>query len=155
MAWSRAEVDDRIRADIQAYSQHVICVGITKDDPDDALPFTYTIGNHERGLPEILLIGWCDDIAVRIVNILSRMQRDRKKGFQEGELVDYGAKCLARMIDGGSKGCAEYAFGVGTYYRVKAFEIRQVLLPDHEGRYPGEPGCLSPYSLQPLLSALY
>lgn len=137
----------RIADDISKYGQHIVSVGqyADKTHPDyseDFQPFAYTIGNHEKGLPELLYVGDIDDVYIQILNILGEMQRAQKKAFQHGEMIDYSAKFPARVIDAGLKGRKIYAFGVERYYNTEKFELLQVLLCDHNGKYPGEAGCL-------------
>jgi len=89
------------------------------------------------------------------LNILGQIQRERASPFRHGETVDFTARLPAKIIDAGQKGREEYAVQAGVYYRTEIFEVRQVLLPDQNGRYPGDPGCLPPYSEQPLLTATH
>jgi hypothetical protein len=151
----RDDIRKKVSADIGAFGQHLVGVGRSADDPDDFLPFVYTIGNHEAGLPELLLIGDSGDLGPRILNILGRMQRERASAFGHGELVDFSARLPARLSDARARGRDEYSVQVGVYYRTERFEVSQVLLPDADGRFPGETGCMPPYSLQPVLTATH
>lgn len=145
---------EKIRANIANYGQHVVCVGISKGDPADFLPFVYTIGNHQLGLPELLLIGQSDDLFVSIVNAVGEVQREGGKAFTHGERVDFSARLPALIVEAGQRGRDEYAVQAGVYYGTDNFEVRQILLPDRNGRFPGEAGCLPPYSDQVRLMML-
>lgn len=148
----REDIRARIAANIANHGQHVVCVGCSAGDPADFLPFAYTIGNHGAGLPELLLIGSINEIRVRILNILGQIQRDRGSAFQPGEIVEFTARLPARIVDAGRTGQAEYAIQAGVCYGTEQLDVRQVLLPDQHGRYPGDSGCLPPYSEQPVLT---
>lgn len=135
------EMRARIKADIELYGQHVVGVGHSHGDPADFLPFAYTIGNHGVNLPELLVIGGSGELHARILNIVGQTQRERGDAFRHGEMVDFTAALPARIVEAGRKGCEEYAVQAGVYYGADIFEVRQVLLPDQNGRYPGDPGC--------------
>lgn len=47
-------------------------------------PFSYSIGNHLKGLPELLIIGSCQ---APYLNEMSRLMIARGRPFDEGELV--------------------------------------------------------------------
>lgn len=143
---------ETIRQNILKYGQHIVLVQRSDGDPPDFQPFVYTIGNNDAGLPELLLIGDADEVYGRIVNILGQIQRERGTPFTVGELVDFTATLPARIIDAGRKGRKEYAVQAGVYYGRQDIAVMQVLLPDRNGRYPGDPDCEAPYCKQPLLT---
>lgn len=143
---------DVIAGHIRGSGQHLVSVHSGVGDPIGFQPFVYTIGNYGVGLPELLLVGDASDTRLRILNILGEMQRGRGSPFLHGESVDFTAKFPALICDAGQLGRDEYAVQVGVYYRTEDFEVRQVLLCDQNGRYPNDPGCLPPYSDQPVLT---
>ena len=147
---------DKVRAliagHIQDFGQHLITVQSAVGDPLDFQPFVYTIGNHGLGLPELLLVGAIGNTQSRILNIFGEMQRGRGSPFLHGESVDFTAKYPALICDAGQIGRDEYAVQAGVYYRTDDFKVRQVLLSDQNGCYPGDPRCLPPYSDQPVLT---
>ena len=149
-------MQDKMRAliagHIQDFGQHLISVHGSVGGPQDFQPFIYTIGNHGVGLPELLLIGAISDTRSRVLNILGETQRGRGSPFLHGESVDFTAKYPALICDAGQIGRDEYAVQAGVYYRTENFEVRQVLLCDQNGCYPGDHGCLPPYSDQPILT---
>lgn len=148
MAGSR----ETIKNNIAKYGQHVVCVHASEGDPQDFQPFVYTIGNHQLGLPELILIGDADDLFVRIVNAVGKAQRERGGALSHGDLVDFTAKLPALIVDAGQIGRDEYAVQAGVYYDTSHFEVRQILLPDQNGKYPGDPECLPPYADQVVLA---
>lgn len=146
------EIRRQLQEKIAAAGQAVQVVSPGIDDPSPDPPFMYTIGNHAHGLPELLIIGTADDAFVHLLNHLGRMQRDRGRGFADEELVRIGGTHPLRIVDAGVTGRNEYATLVGLYYFAPKYEVRQVLLPDTQGRWPDTPGCDVPYARQPVLS---
>ena len=146
-------IRDMIRRHIDGYGQHVWQIFISEGDTPDSLPFVYTIGNHEWGLPELLLIGSNEDWAADLLNALGKKQRTRRSAFQHGELVDLGGTFPVRVIDTSAVGREEYAVQAGVYYGTDEFKVSQVLLCDRAGRFPDDPACDPFYrSRQPILA---
>jgi Domain of unknown function (DUF4262) len=146
------EIRDQIAAHIEQSGQAVQVVYLTADDPPGSQPFMYTVGNHERGLPELLIVGTSDPMFADVLNRLGNIQRDRGTGFADEELVSVGGQFPLRIVDAGEIGRREYATFVGIYCDTDLFEVRQVLLPDTHGRWPDSPECDAPYCNQPILS---
>ena len=114
----------------------------------------YTVGNHALGLPELLIVGTNKSVLAGVLNCLSEIQRDRKKAFEHDELVSVGGQFPLRIVDTGDLGHRKYAYFARIYYNSETVEVRQVLLPDTQGRWPDTPGCDAPYREQPILSAI-
>ena len=75
-----------VRQNIEAFGQHLFQVFGDRPDPG----FTYTIGNTDRGLPELLLIGdFPSHIAAGLLNELGAKMREDGKPLATG-LVDIG-----------------------------------------------------------------
>ena len=147
------EIRETIRANIQKHGRCIQAVGGTESDAPGMQPFMYTIGNHALNFPELLIIGTVKPAFGGVLNRLSDMQRDRGKAFEHEELVSVGSKFPLRMIDTGNIGHKRYAYFARIYYASETVEVRQVLLPDTQGRWPDTPGCDAPYRDQPILSA--
>jgi hypothetical protein len=118
--------------------------------------FNYTIGNHERGLPELLIVYPGSKAGYErfggILNDAGKIQRERGTPFEHGELVSLGGRLPVRIVDATARAKAEYTFGVGRYYETDDYQVRQLVVPDRDGRYPGDPLCAEPYASLPLLS---
>lgn len=147
------DLHQKIREHIDTHGQHLMQVLPGEDDPSDVQPYVYTIGNHERGLPELLLFGPVDAPFLNIMNRLGEIQRQRGQGFRHNELVSIGGKFPVRIVDAGRIGREEYALLVGKFYGTDDYELRQVLICDTKGRFPDDPRCDAPYRMQPVLSA--
>jgi hypothetical protein len=119
---------------------------------DDAISFAYTVGNHEHGLPELLISAIDLEGASVILNALGALQRERRRAFEVGELVGLGGKYPLRMdaVDAGLG--PEYARVARYYYRTDAVELREVIKPDLRGRWPEDPDCDDDFRLQSIRS---
>ena len=119
--------------------------------PNDGDPvanwFHYTIGNHGAGLPELLVIGGDQRTGGPLIE-LARIMGERKSAFADGELVSLGGKYPIKIIDDPETAIvrAEYTTQVGNYYGTDGYLVQQMVIPDREGRYPGDPGCAEPYA---------
>ncbi len=85
-------------------------------DPDTAYGgFEYTIGNHERGLAELLV--FCHD--GKLINDICEKMRNRNRPFEHGELVDAGCRQHFKVVNARRRAHDEYTIQVGEYYRTK------------------------------------
>jgi hypothetical protein len=117
--------------------------------PDDALPFSYTIGNHDVDLPELLFLDltYSESNAKTILNRLAHiMRKERRAAFRHGELVSLGGKFPVKIVD--TSADAKHALFAGVYYGTQHYRVQQVVLCDQEGRFPGDPKCEDPYASQ-------
>jgi hypothetical protein len=159
-----ADVPDEAIEKLWAQLRRQITDNITKDGqsvqvigPSEApgsQPFMYTIGNFHHGLPELLIVDTDKDMFASVLNRLGRMQRERRRAFADEELVSIGGKFPLRIVDAGIVGRTKYATFVGIFYNTQNYEVRQVVLPDTQGRWPDQPGCDPPYARQPILSRI-
>lgn len=147
-----AQLRRQITENITKDGQSVQIIG--PSEGPDSQPFMYTIGNFHHGLPELLLIDVDKREFAGILNRLGKMQRDRKRAFADEELVGIGGKFPVRMVDAGVVGRTKYAKFVGIFYNTQNYEVRQVIIPDLQGRWPDQPGCDLPYARQPVLSQI-
>ncbi len=123
-------------------------------DPDESsnspiryIPFIYTIGNYECGLPELLMIG--PGYAGGLNAIVARM-RNNNRAFTDGETIDLGGKSKPKAFRASDE-AREYTFQVGEYYGTNDYAVQQIVLPDTSGRYPDDPRCDVPFCWVPLL----
>jgi len=145
------QIRETIRANIAKHGRSIQAVGGTEFDTPNVQQFAYTVGNHELGLPELLIVDTTKLSGV--LNRLSEIQRDRERAFEHEELVSIGGRFPLRIIDTGELGHRKYAHFARLYYDTDTVEVRQVLIPDTCGRWPDTPGCEAPYRNQPILSA--
>jgi hypothetical protein len=140
----------QIYDNIERQGQSLVSVFDDQESADSGEPpFVYTIGNHERGLPELLLVG---AEAGEILNPLGYMMREQRRApFRHGELVSLGGKFPVKIIDTTPE-AKHFAAHVGIYYGTDDYRVQQVLLCDQQGRFPGEPGCAEPYASHPVFA---
>jgi hypothetical protein len=147
-----AQLRRRITENISKDGQAVQVVGAS--ETAESQPFMYTIGNYHLGFPELLVIDTDKDIIAGVLNRLGKMQRERGRAFADEELVSIGGKFPVRIVDAGTVGRAKYATFVGIFYNTQNYDVRQVVIPDLQGRWPDQPGCDLPYARQPILSQI-
>jgi Domain of unknown function (DUF4262) len=120
-------------------------------DEDDGFPFAYTVGNHIRKLPELLVIGTS---RAPFLNDLSQMMIDIGRPFLNGQLVRIGiARLMVKLVRASDAAREEYTVQAGEYFGHQNYEVMQVVLPDRTGKFPDEPGCQPPWSTFPVLHA--
>lgn len=136
----------KLTRDITEYGRSVIGV---IDDP----AFSYTIGNALRQLPELLIFGVAPLDATWFLNHLSKMMIERKKAFDDGELVDLGGKFPTKIVTADDRAHKEFTIQAGRFHGGDDYVVQQVLVPDKSGRFPDEAVCDPPYCDLPLLKA--
>ena len=124
-------------------------IGVCSCAGDEGFPFSYTIGNYIKGLPELLIIG---SGSAPYLNDLSRLMIAAGKPFEDGEMIHLLMLTLPlKMIRASAIAQEEYTIQAGQYFGHENYAVMQAVLPDKEGRFPGEEGCQPPYSLFPIL----
>lgn len=132
--------EDKIRADVEQFGWHVVL--IPEGNHSSAPSFAYTIGVHRSfALPDLLCLGLPLDRAHRIINAAVEEMR-RAGAVQEGDRrpeVLKGALCeYLRVPQRSYRPYLGYAIW---FYGGCEFPVFQLLYPDAEGRFPGEPSC--------------
>lgn len=113
--------------------------------------FTYTIGNHLAGKPELLCIGLDPRNATWLLNLVSELPDVAQLAVGGPVPLDIGGEVPLRACPCPEWAKGEYSIQAGQYLRTEAYRLVQVLIPDTAGRFPGEPGCAEPYSRAPVL----
>ncbi len=72
---------------------------------DDRTPYAYTVGLHERGLPELLVTGLSTESATRILNSVAEYLVDGGKPVP-GEQILIGGEALLEVVQVESSRCA-------------------------------------------------
>jgi Domain of unknown function (DUF4262) len=127
----------------------------------DGPAFSYTIGNHLQGLPELLVIG---PSTGRYLDSLSMQMVKRGRAFDHGEIINIGLnaakfgftdndKLRVKIVNASRKANEEYTIQAGQYFETEDYAVQQVILSDNEGRFPGEKGCAEGFADIPILSA--
>lgn len=109
-------------------------------------PFTYTIGNQEKGYPELLLIGIADDQSGHLLNLLSDRMLEQRRPYHDGELVTLeGAKFALQIWEATKVAHVQYTVQAGQFYGAEDYRVQQVVVPDDKGRFPTDPVCHRKY----------
>lgn len=118
---------------------------------EDHLPFGYTVGLHDAGWPEIVIIGTHPESSQAILNAIVTDLRKREVRPADGMMISGIAEFPLRLQ--APKGPTD-AWIMVAKMRAKQsaakseVEVLQLLWPDDNGKFPGQEGCLLPESHQ-------
>jgi len=145
MTARQTEFHRKVAADIVLHGQSV--VGVFGEPP-----FSYTIGNHGVGLPELLVLGIDPGDACWVLNRLGAMQRELGKPLIGDVSLGEGAAQPLRLraVADERRVKDEYTCQVYVHYQTEDYAVTQVLIPDKEGRFPGDAGCAEPFGRVPI-----
>ena len=126
-----------IAENIRRAGQHIAAVFPRRGESGEH--FFYTIGNAERRLPELLLIGnFSPEIVMHALNLLAEKMRKSEKPLPEG-MVDIGWNLPFKVRKAGPAARADYTCQVDRYYRGVDYDVLQVMFCDRKGRYQDDP----------------
>lgn len=148
----RKQIDTHIRVGRRS----ILGIFGTTDDPLP-WPYVYTIGNWRERLPEIICLGADLTNHGQLLNLASDAQRNRGRAFEHGEIAPLGegARFPVKWLDVTNDLVKhEYTGRAGWYLRTQDYQIRQMVMPDTEGRFPGDPKCAEPYAGQLMLNEI-
>ena len=137
---------DKIEETIDKYGWQLIGVfpdAKSRDPVNEA--FIYTIGNADKGLPELLFIGSYGEIAACILKALSCEMIDRGRPFEDGEFVDIGDEERVYVCKANDS-VKDDIMVQATNYNGHGYDVMQVVSPDLDGKFPWELGCAKPYA---------
>lgn len=133
-----------VKQNIDAFGQHLFQVFGDASEPG----FTYTIGNADRGLPELLLIGdFPSRISVELLNELGAKMRETGKPLPTG-MVDIGWSIPIKIREAGPRARSHYTIQVDQYLGHARYTVLQVMVCDENRNYPGDPGCHARYDVE-------
>ena len=141
-----------IANNIKTHKRQIIGVGASTKEP----AFAYTIGNQEKGLPELLLIGnFHPNITHGILTTVSDSMIEQKASFKDGHLFNLGGTHSVKIIDAKDpKAKKDYTVQAGQFYANEDYLVQQVIIPDTNGNWPDDPGCNVKFKVPVLKSAL-
>jgi hypothetical protein len=103
----------------------------------DKRPVAYTVGLHDRGLPELLMTGLAPDIATRVLNSIAHMIVDDGTVLAPAMHIDYQDRFLIEVVE------VEHP-DVHLKFAVRLFGSRfralQLVWADDRGRWPWDAG---------------
>jgi hypothetical protein len=134
----------KITRDVQKYGRSVISVFPDESSKDPVNEtFVYTIGNSDRDLPELLMVGMTNG---GILNHLSEMMIKRGAAFANGEMVSLGGEHPVCMINASAVVKDIYTIHTTAWRDADDYNVMQAVAPDPEGRFPWQPDCAEPYA---------
>ena len=124
-------------------------------EEDDPSSFMFTIGNTERNIPELIVFGTHEQVLCnRASDMMEKIMREDGTVFKGGDTLSIGSRHPLQIVDVTYHPDVEnYTPELLSYYKKHTYKLFQLLVPDHHGRYPGDPECERPYSLVPSFRA--
>ncbi|MBU9763038.1 DUF4262 domain-containing protein [Mycobacterium sp. TNTM28] len=96
-------------------------------------PFAYTVGLHDRGLPELLITGLPPDVSTRVLNSLAHMIVDDGIVLGPAMHIDYQDRFLIEVVEVENPD-VHLKFAIGLFGpQVRAL---QLVWADDRGRWP-------------------
>jgi hypothetical protein len=110
--------------------------------------FFYTIGNQEKQLPELLIIGnFKPQDMCSILNTLSDAMAEAKEPAKDGSTIDLGGEYPLLIYLASKDAKEKYTVQAGQFYANEDYEVMQVVIPDKKGCYPPDPKCHKDYQV--------
>ncbi len=114
----------------------------------DRRPFAYTVGLHERGLPELMIAGLAAHASARVLNSIGHMIVDDSTVLAPAMHIDYEDRFLIEVVE------VEHA-DVHLKFAARLFGPRvralQLVWADDSGRWPWDVGWGDGRRRQPVL----
>jgi hypothetical protein len=133
LTMSFEELYAKMAANIERHGRTVLGVG---ENP----PFSYTIGNSLKHLPELIVIGLHPRDGMALLNLWSELMISQGREFRNGEIVHLepsGAPTLALHCPPSVR--ARYTIQAGQYLGHQDYRVTQMVISDPSGRLP--PDC--------------
>lgn len=122
------------------------CIGVFPDasseDPVNEA-FVYTIGNARQRMPELLIVGLCNDQG--ILNLASKMMIERGRAFEDGEVVSLGGKFPFVAVEAAESVKERFTVQATNFLGRSNYRVMQIVLCDKAGLFPWQAGCAEPY----------
>jgi hypothetical protein len=113
----------------------------------DRKPFAYTVGLHDRGLPELLVTGTSPSWAVEVLNCFAREALDGRD-LRPGTRVMHDGEPIVEVVEVEQPDAhVKWAVAFGG----RAVRAIQLVSPDDRGRWPWSPDFDDGRGSQPVL----
>ena len=134
---------------------HIICteghvVQIVRGE-EGQMPFGYTVGLHETGWPEIIIVGADPTSSQAVLNAVVTNLRKSEKRPADGMEISGITEFPLRLQAVRGKADLWIAVAKKRAARINAaseIEVLQLLWADRNGKFPGEEGCILPEAYQ-------
>lgn len=142
----------KILSTIEKYGWFAQIVGGT----DNAPWFAYTIGLSDKNLPELLITGLHPEKAHEFINLVGKGLVAKKFEAHDGELLNGILTVTLMLRELNVRDIEEIMTGFIQYAgdSTKPMKYMQVLFPDANGKFPGDPDCNSDYAMLQSLAGL-
>ena len=129
------ELHEKIDADIAEYGRSIMGV-FPSDDSDDPTneAFAYTIGNYDKGFPELLVIGMFSDTYT--LNELSSQMIKRGRPFDDEEIVSLGGAFPTCVVRAAEEVKENFTVQATAHFGHSGYDVMQVVVPDTKGLFP-------------------
>lgn len=109
----------------------------------DIPPFSYTVGLSRQEHPELIVFGLPAEVAHGVLHAAVSRMKEEGGRFEDGAIVDRIATIPLK-----ARHLSEDLFGHFSLAAVRqsekhetSLEVIQIVLPDRNGCFPGDPGC--------------
>jgi hypothetical protein len=118
--------------------------------------FAYTIGLSDKGLPELLVAGLHPSKANYVLDLVGKGLIDQTFHGSDGETIDGVFTVPLKFRELHFQDVQNVMLGAIRYMAdpKKPMTFLQVLFPDANGYYPGDPQCQNEYSMMQSLAGI-
>ncbi len=120
--------------------------GVFPRQGEDGVPFAYTIGLTDAGLPELIMSGPFDPETLQnFLNMAGDRHVTQEGEIKPGDMLDYLANVPFKVI---AATTGEHVQQALNFYGdpenwLGVVKLLQILWPDRDGNFPGDPGWTS------------
>lgn len=109
----------------------------------------YTIGNHLRGIPELVLVGPFDSKTTSwVLNELSGQMIAQGRVFESGVEVHLGGQYPVCILAASDDAKSELTIQASRFFQHEDYDVMQVVLCDPQGRFPWHAECDRVYNVK-------
>ena len=105
-------------------------------ESDDFPTFSYTVGMHHHGLPELMIVGIQADLAQVILNNAAKMMFESDKAFEEGKPIYELANFPTIPVYISQENINELTCSAIRHYHHSNYSVFQMVIPDSNGLFP-------------------
>lgn len=117
----------------QVKNGHWGVIGVFGDDENPT--FSYTVGLHYHGLPELIAIGLPSSHAHTILNKVAEAMIDNKKPYASGSIIENVANLPLAVVDATCEK-KERTPQAYNHYKHWDYSLAQIVIPDRAGKFP-------------------
>lgn len=137
-----------IEKHIKQFGRTIVRVVPTHLDPR-AMPYMYSVGNRAENLPELLFYGSAQENVGQLMNTISEaLKQHAITGFPDGLRIRVKPSGHpVKLLRVGNHVRKHLTLQATTFWGSEwSYQVMQIVLPDPQGLYVGDPGCQEPYA---------